>query len=100
VLVPLGKSEYCVLSWLVDCDMRRVLMTHIGFVQMVLLAPAMMDDQKLTTKPFSAQSPVSIRAPPNRFPRPTVVLAQEQLRLIVDRKPHCPRRQVSHYDGA
>lgn len=55
MLAPLGKSEYCVLSWLVDCDMRRVLMTHIGFVQIVLLAPAMMEDQKLTTKPFSAQ---------------------------------------------
>jgi len=27
-------------------------MTQMGFVQMVLLAPAMMDDQKLTTKPF------------------------------------------------
>jgi hypothetical protein len=29
-------------------------MTHIGFVTIVLLAPAMMDDQKLTAKPFSA----------------------------------------------
>jgi hypothetical protein len=30
-------------------------MTHIGLVAMVLLAPAMMDDQKLTIKPFSAE---------------------------------------------
>ena len=57
MLAPLGKSEYCVLSWLEDCDMRRVLMTHIGFVTMVLLAPAMMEDQKLTTKPLSAERP-------------------------------------------
>lgn len=31
------------------CDMSRVLITHIGFVAIVLLAPAMMDDQKLIT---------------------------------------------------
>lgn len=30
-----------------DCDMSRVLMTHIGFVTIVLLAPATMEDQKL-----------------------------------------------------
>lgn len=34
---------------IVDCDMSRVLMTHIGFVTTVLLAPAMIEDQKLMT---------------------------------------------------
>jgi hypothetical protein len=33
--------------------MSLVLITQIGFVTMVLLAPAMMDDQKLTTKVLS-----------------------------------------------
>lgn len=54
VLDPLGNSEKLVLLWRPVCDISRVLMTHMGFVTMVLLAPAMMDDQKLTTKVLSA----------------------------------------------
>lgn len=54
VLAPLGNRENRALSLRPDCDMRRVLMTHMGFVTIVLLAPATMDDQKLTTIVLSA----------------------------------------------
>jgi hypothetical protein len=50
VLPVLGKWE----EWFrpdrgLLCDMSRVLMTQMGFVAIVLLAPATMDDQKLIT---------------------------------------------------
>lgn len=50
VLDPLGKREKPDLPFRPDCDIRRVLMTQMGLVTMVLLAPATMEDQKLTTK--------------------------------------------------
>ena len=48
VLPDRGKADTCCLAPpLEDCDIRRVLMTHMGLVTTVLLAPAKMDDQKL-----------------------------------------------------
>lgn len=47
VLPDRGNIDICLLYPVTDCDMSRVLMTHMGFVTNVLLAPAMMDDQKL-----------------------------------------------------
>lgn len=41
----------CGLDW----DMRRVLMTQMGLVATVLLAPAMMEDQKFTTKELAGR---------------------------------------------
>lgn len=65
MLPPLGKSEYLCLLWVPDWDMSLVLITHMGFVTMVLLAPAIMDDQKLITNVFSAFSfRISRRAQP------------------------------------
>jgi hypothetical protein len=37
--------------------MRRVLITHIGLVTIVLLAPAIIDDQKLMMKGLSGGQP-------------------------------------------
>lgn len=54
VLAPLGNRENRPLPFRPDCDIRRVLITQIGFVTMVLLAPATMDDQKLTMMVLSA----------------------------------------------
>lgn len=53
VFDPLGKTENRGLLWCPVWDMSLVLMTQMGFVTMVLLAPAMMEDQKLTTKLLS-----------------------------------------------
>lgn len=55
VLAPLGKEENLCLLWWPDWDMSLVFITHIGFVTMVLLAPAIMDDQKFITKVFSVE---------------------------------------------
>lgn len=46
VLPERGKGDICGWRPVADCDMSRVLITHIGFVTIVLLAPAMIDDQK------------------------------------------------------
>lgn len=54
MLPGLGNKEW-LWDWLeVElCDMSRVLMTQMGFVTTVLLAPAMIDDQKLMNVGFS-----------------------------------------------
>lgn len=62
VLAPLGNRENRCLSWWPVCDISRVLITQMGFVTTVLLAPAMMDDQKFITKVFSAP-PLSVCCP-------------------------------------
>lgn len=55
VLAPLGKCEKLCLLWWPVCDMRRVLMTQIGLVTIVLLAPAIIEDQKLIMKGLSIE---------------------------------------------
>lgn len=109
VLAPLGNRENRCLSWWPVCDIRRVLITQMGFVTIVLLAPAMMDDQKLITKVFSTL--LSICSPdPNQcatigetfrtFARRTartVILAHPSLALVIDGKPYCPCWQVTQY---
>jgi hypothetical protein len=52
VFPDLGKTDMCLLYPLEDCDMRRVLMTQMGLVTTVLLAPATIEDQKLITNWF------------------------------------------------
>ena len=37
----------CLLYPVPDWDIKRVLITHMGFVTIVLLAPAIIEDQKL-----------------------------------------------------
>lgn len=55
VLPGLGKNDsFWDREWMLLCDMSRVLMTQIGFVTIVLLAPAIMEDQKLMTWLLSA----------------------------------------------
>lgn len=54
VPAPLGKRENLPPPLRPDCDMRRVLITQMGLVTMVLLAPATMEDQKLTMMVLSA----------------------------------------------
>ncbi len=44
-------------------------MTQIGFVTMVLLPPAMMEDQKLITKVVSARAPFSKPSRSSHFSR-------------------------------
>lgn len=94
----LGWYENLCRSWWGVCDINLVLMTHIGLVAMVLLPPAMMEDQKLMAKVFSATCQLLVLSPHRRSP--TVVLSQPYLALVVDREPHRPGRQVSHYDRA
>ena len=47
VLPDLGNTDMCLLYPVPDWDIRRVLITHMGFVTIVLLAPAIIEDQKL-----------------------------------------------------
>ncbi len=47
VLLDLGNTDICLLYPEADCDISRVLITQIGFVTIVLLAPAIIEDQKL-----------------------------------------------------
>lgn len=44
------------VEFLLICDIKRVLMTHIGLVTMVEEAPATMEEQKLTTFGLSADN--------------------------------------------
>ena len=54
VPAPLGNRENRPPPFRPDCDIRRVLITQMGFVTIVLLAPATMEDQKLTMMVLSA----------------------------------------------
>lgn len=76
VPAPLGNRENRPPPFRPDCDMRRVLITQMGFVTMVLLAPATMEDQKLTMMVLSAgcqQSSWDIRATGSEAaPRPAI----------------------------
>ena len=65
MLDSLGKREKPVLPCRPDCDMRRVLMTQMGLVTMVLLAPAIIEDQKLTTIVLPFCKTVIRRVPKN-----------------------------------
>lgn len=96
VFDPLGKRENKCLSCFPDCDIRRVLITHIGLVATVLEAPAIMDDQKLITKGLSAYMLASQN---NSLPVKmslTMIWAQMLFALVIYGKPYRPRRQVSH----
>lgn len=82
-------------------------MTHMGFVTMVLLAPATIEDQKLTMNEFSAEgNPRSSQQiwwlrlwargdQGGRKLGHTVMFPEELLALVVDCEPDCPCRQVS-----
>ena len=87
----------------VDWDMRRVLMTQMGLVATVLLAPAMMEDQKFTTKELAGSLVSFIRGPErgggNGRQKPTMILPQHFLRLIIHREPDRPGGQIPHNNG-
>lgn len=47
VLLDLGNTDVYLLYPVADCDINRVLITQMGLVTTVLLAPATIEDQKL-----------------------------------------------------
>lgn len=86
-------------------------MTQMGFVTMVLLAPATMEDQKFTTMVLSAGCQQSIWGPQaawqlrdGRVEREreqhTVVLAYHCFAFVIDGEPDSPSRQIAHDYGA
>lgn len=67
---------------------------------MVLLAPAMMEDQKFMICVFAGQAwSQLVRADRPRDGKHTGILSHPDLALVVDGKPHGPRRQVAENDG-
>lgn len=95
--------------WATLCDISRVLMTHMGFVAIVLLAPATMDDQKLITKVFSGRDPGQPRSEAARVQeggrgegggKHTIVRLYPLLALVIHGEPHSPRGKVAQDDGS
>lgn len=91
--------------------MRRVLITQIGFVTMVLLAPATIEDQKFTTMVLSAgcqQSSEGSRAAWQLGTDEssvegggrTVMLAYDCFAFVIDGEPDGPSGQIAHDYGA
>lgn len=79
-------------------------MTQMGLVTMVLLAPATIEDQKLTTKLLSAKNQPTEEAMRDGAcgganAAHTVIRTQHPLALVVDGEPYSPGWQIAQYDG-